>query len=74
MAPAARGADASSMCGERIPPVLEEPVSWRGHDCVVRGTDPMSVPERRVELEDVDTGERFRIRLDELGEPPPGAA
>jgi hypothetical protein len=62
------------MCGDRLRLVLEEPVSWRGRDCVVRGVDPMSVVERRVELEDVHTGERFRIRLDELCDPPPRAA
>jgi hypothetical protein len=62
------------MCGKRSQVVLGQPVSWRGRDCVVRGIDPMSVVEQRVELEDVDTGERFRIRLDELCEEPPSAA
>ena len=62
------------MCGDRIRLVLDEPVSWRGRDCVVRGLDPMSVSEQRVELEDVDSGERFRIRRAELCEPPPSAA
>ncbi len=62
------------MCSDRIRLVLDEPVSWRGRDCVVRGVDPMSVAERRVELEDVETGERFRIPVDELCDPPPSAA
>jgi hypothetical protein len=74
MAPAARRADASIVCGEPIRLVVEQPVSWRGRDCVVRGIDPMSVTEQRVELEDVDTGERFRIRLAELCQPPSSAA
>ena len=74
MGPAVERADASTMCGERNRPVVEQPVTWRGRDCVIRGLDPMSVPEQRVELEDVDTGERFRIRLDELCEQPPSAA
>jgi len=34
----------------------------------------MGVVDRRVELEDVQTGERFRIRLDDLCDPPPRAA
>jgi hypothetical protein len=67
-------ADISPMSGNRIGVVLEEPLSWHGRDCVVRGVDPMSVVERRVEIEDVRTGERFRIRLDDLGDPPPRAA
>ena len=62
------------MCADRFRLVLGEPVSWRGRNCVVRGIDPMSVVERRVELEDVDTGERFRIGLGDLCEPPPPAA
>jgi hypothetical protein len=73
MQPHARAADAEGMCGDPIRLVLEEPLTWRGRDCVVRGLDPMSVSERRVELEDVDTGERFRIPLRDLREqPPPG--
>jgi hypothetical protein len=62
------------MCRDRIRLVRDDPVSWRGRDCVVRGLDPMSVSEQRVELEDVASGERFRIRLAELCEPPPSLA
>jgi hypothetical protein len=67
-------ADSQRMCSDRFRLVLDEPVSWRGRDCVVRGVDPMGVTERRLELEDVDTGERFRIHLSDLCDPPPSAA
>jgi hypothetical protein len=74
MRPQAAAAETSIMCSDRFRLVLDEPVSWRGRDCVVRGIDPMSVADRRVELEDVDTGERFRILLGDLCDPPPSAA
>jgi hypothetical protein len=54
--------------------VVDAPLAWRGRRCVVRGLDPMSVADRRVEVEDVDTGERFRIGLVDLCGPPSGAA
>ena len=41
-------------------------VTIGGRRYVVRGFDPMSVPERRVELEDVETGECVRIPLEEV--------
>jgi hypothetical protein len=61
------------MCSGRIRLVVDAPLSWSGRACVVRGIDPMSVADRRVELEDVDTGERFRIGLADLCGPPPEA-
>ena len=45
-------------------------VSWRGRLCVLRGIDPMSVPERRADVEDCATGERVRPPLDELAPAP----
>ena len=62
------------MSSDRIRLVVDAPLSWRGRSCVVRGIDPMSVTDRRVELEDVDTGERFRIGLADLSGPLPEAA
>jgi hypothetical protein len=41
-------------------------VSWRGKLCVLRGIDPMSVAERRADVEDGASGERFRPPLAEL--------
>lgn len=32
----------------------------------LRGIDPMSVSERQAELEDLETGERVRVLLDEV--------
>jgi hypothetical protein len=45
---------------------IGDEVTIGGRLYVVRGFDPMSVPERRVDLEDVETGERVRVPLDEL--------
>ena len=38
-------------------------VIYDGRLYVVRGLDPMGVPERRADLEDVATGERVRVPL-----------
>ena len=41
-------------------------VTFRGRSCYLRGLDPMSVSDRRAELEDACTGERFAAPLDEV--------
>ncbi len=41
-------------------------VSYRGRPCYLRGLDPMSVTDRRAELEDAFTGERFTVLLAEI--------
>ena len=46
---------------------LGDLVTYEGRRYVVRGLDPMGVPDRRVDLEDVETGERRRVRISELG-------
>ena len=33
---------------------------------ILRGLDPMGVPERRADLEDVETGEAIRVPIAEL--------
>ena len=33
----------------------------------MRGLDPMGVPERRADLEDVQTGEALRVPIAQLG-------
>lgn len=48
-------------------------VTYRGRDYVLRGLDPMSVDDRRAELEDVRTGEHIWVPLSELAEEPPSA-
>ena len=41
-------------------------VAYAGRQYVVLGLDPMGVPERRVDLEDAETGEAVRIPIAEL--------
>ena len=36
---------------------------------ILRGVEPMSVDERKAELEDPETGERVRVPWDEIEEP-----
>jgi hypothetical protein len=48
-------------------------VLYQGRRYVLLGIDPMSVTDRRAELRDPDTGESFRVPLDEVDaadEPP----
>jgi hypothetical protein len=45
---------------------LGDLLTYQGRRYVVRGLDPMGVPERRVDLEDVETGERRRVPIREL--------
>ena len=43
-------------------------VTWNGRTWVLRGLEPMSVPERHAHLEDTVTGERARAPLAEVAE------
>ena len=45
-------------------------VTYDGAVYVLRGLDPMSVPDRRAELEDPVTGERLRVPFADLEEGP----
>jgi hypothetical protein len=36
-------------------------VTYNGKSYVLRGLEPMSVPERRAEIEDPDTGESMSV-------------
>ena len=45
-------------------------VTYHGTQYVLRGLDPMSVPDRRAELEDPATGERVRVPLSDVEEAP----
>ena len=45
-------------------------VSWNGKTYVLRGLDPMGVPDRRVLLEDPETGEQVAVPLTALDEHP----
>ena len=46
---------------------IGELVIYDGRPCYLRGLEPMSVPDRRAELEDVRTGERLIVPLAEVG-------
>ena len=44
---------------------------YHGIVLVLVGHEPMSVPERRAQVEDPASGERFDVAYDELEEMPP---
>ena len=46
---------------------IGDPVTYRERRYVLRGLDPMGVPDRRADLEDPETGERIRVPVAELG-------
>jgi hypothetical protein len=48
---------------------IGDSVLYDGKLYVLRGVEPMSVDERKAELEDPDTGERLRVPWDEIEEP-----
>ncbi len=54
---------------------LGDKITYEGRVYVLRGLEPMSVPDRRAELEDPRTGERVSVLFAEI-EPrdpePPG--
>jgi len=45
---------------------IGDPVIYQGRRYVLRGLDPMGVPDRRADLEDVETGELIRVPVAEL--------
>jgi hypothetical protein len=49
-------------------------VIYRGRLHYLRGLDPMSVPQRQADLEDVQTGEQLKVLLAEVKPAPPCAA
>jgi hypothetical protein len=51
---------------------LGEKVKWRGCVYVLRGFEPMSVPERRAQLEDPVSKQRIFVSVAELEGPGPG--
>jgi hypothetical protein len=44
-------------------------LDYEGKRYILRGLDPMGVPERRADLEDVETGVSIRVAMAELEEP-----
>ena len=47
---------------------IGEEVLYHGRTLRLLGLEPMSVPNRRAQVEDVATGERFHVAYDELEE------
>jgi hypothetical protein len=45
---------------------IGELVTYQGCAYVLRGLDPMGVPDRRAELEDPETGEHISVLLAEV--------
>ena len=50
---------------------IGDQVIHRGIVLVLVGLEPMSVPDRRAQVEDPVSGERFDVAYDELEEMPP---
>jgi hypothetical protein len=48
---------------------LGQLIRWNGRLLRVCGFEPMSIPDRRIELEDVRSGELIRVPLVELAPP-----
>ena len=48
---------------------IGDTITWKGRRYVLRGLEPMSVPNRCVELEDEETGERVEVPVAELESP-----
>jgi len=42
---------------------IGDPVTYEGRRYVLRGLDPMGVPDRRADLEDLETGKRIRVPI-----------
>ena len=54
-------------------PRIDDILTHNGRSYRVRGFEPMSIPGRRADLEDLETGERVHVRITDL-HPGPGCA
>ena len=45
---------------------IGDSVTYQGRRYVLRGLDPMGVPDRRADLEDPETGESIRVPIAEV--------
>jgi hypothetical protein len=59
----------TSYCGKMK---IGDFVTYEGRAYILRGLEPMSVPDRRAHLEDAENGERLVAPLRELFEGTPG--
>jgi hypothetical protein len=51
---------------------IGELVTYQGRAYLLCGLEPMSVPERRAELEDPESGERVFVLFEEVQDAPTG--
>jgi hypothetical protein len=54
---------AAGVCGAMR---IGDPVTYRGKRYVLRGLDPMGIPDRLADIEDAETGELMRVPVSEL--------
>jgi hypothetical protein len=52
---------------------VDDRVTWQGRIYVLRGFDPMSIPDRGAEVDDPVSGARIRVPVDQL-RPAPATA
>jgi hypothetical protein len=45
---------------------IGDPVTYQRRRYVLRGLDPMGIPDRLAEIEDVETGEVIRVPISEV--------
>jgi hypothetical protein len=45
---------------------IGDPVIYQGRRYVLRGLDPMGIPDRLADIEDADTGAVIRVPVSEL--------
>ena len=45
---------------------IGDPVTYQGKRYILRGLDPMGIPDRLADIEDVETGEVIRVPFAEL--------
>ena len=54
---------AAGACGRMR---IGDPVTYQGRRYVLRGLDPMGIPDRLADIEDAETGEVIRVPVSEL--------
>ena len=48
---------------------IGDTVIYRGKRYVLRGLEPMGIPDRRADVEDLRTGRMLRVRVADLARP-----
>ena len=61
-----RARPAVGACGAMRRMRIGDPVTYRGKRYVLRGLDPMGIPDRLADIEDVETGKSIRVPVSEL--------